>query len=127
MRTRLPISTIPTSTETDDVKLLFGQFLDDYRHADLEEKAYLLRDEPEWMERQNGRWSYILAATAEALAHEAGIEPPGWVYDTKYVSPVPIYGGDVKLKEYQELLKETALPEFAARNLYMGDNVLTRY
>lgn len=125
MRTRLPISTIPTSTETDDKDLLFGQFLDDYRHADLKEKAYLLRDEPKWIEEED--WSYVLAATAEALAHEAGIEPPEWVYDPKYISPVPSYGFDVRNKEYQEFLKATALPEFASRNLFMGDNVLTRY
>lgn len=127
MRNRQAMATIPKNVAKHDVSLLWGQFIDDFRHAGIEEKASLLADEPEWMDIEDGKWSRMLAATAEALAHEADIQVPVWTIDEKYVSPVPIYGNGTKNKDYQAFLRDTSLPEFSRRNLFMGDNVLVRY
>lgn len=127
MRKRQPLKAIAENCKAEDIQLLFGQFLDDFRHADAMEKESLIEEEPEWIDQENGRWSYILAATAETLAHEACIDVPIWAKNKKYISPAPIYGGNTKIEGYRKLLEETSLPEFASRNLYLGDSVLVRY
>lgn len=126
MRKRQPLKAIAENCKAEDIQLLFGQFLDDFKHADAIKKEALIEDEPEWIDQEDGRWNYILAATAEALAHEACIDVPIWAKDRKYISPAPIYGGNTKIEGYRRLLEENSLPEFSARNLFMGENVLAR-
>lgn len=103
----------------------YGNFLDRFRGARNNETRQLLIKE-----RPSGDDRYPidaakLAAAVEVLVKEYGLQMPEWVMDEKYVLDTP-YFADARLPEYRQFLKETAIPEFAKRNLYLGDNCMDR-
>lgn len=103
----------------------YGNFLDRFRGArNQETRQYLIAERPEHDELYHID-AAKLAATIEVLAKEYGLNIPAWVMDEKYILQEPYYAG-VKLPAYQKLLEETSLPEFAKRNLYLGDNCMDR-
>jgi hypothetical protein len=106
-----------------DFELALGNFLDNFRLCGNEEKRALICDEP-----QNGdhRTRCILAATAHKLANDNALEAPKWALDPKYKMRSPNYAFDTKIAAYRKWLRETAPPEFASRNLFCGENVLSR-
>lgn len=50
---------------------------------------------------------------------------PSWVYDSDCYLEEPYYAG-AKIPEYRKLLKDTAIPEFKKRKLYLGANCMSR-
>jgi len=116
---------IQLSGETD-IKLLWGQFLDDFYHAPADERYALIKDEPPYSEGLEEKWLFILAAAAHALANQYGLDVPEWSLGKKYVSEKALYAFDSHIKAHQEYLEETSLPEFKERNLMLGDNILSR-
>lgn len=111
--------------ENEDINLLYSQFLDDF--AKSRKKESLISEEPDWPSGDNKIWPYLLAATVHRLAHENGIPVPKWALSEKYISPRAIYGMDTKNTEFQKLLEETTPMEFKSHNLFLGENVLSRY
>jgi len=112
--------------ETHDIVLLFNQFIDDFRYVKSPgEKAALIEDEPD-ADKLLGGWLCNIAAAVESLAVEAGIEVPGWTQKQEYFSPVPFYSYDIKNEEFKEYFKATTPEPFARRNLFPGENVLSR-
>lgn len=107
----------------EDMKLAFGQFLDDFSHA--ADKAALIEEEPVWA-CEPGRWRLDFAATAHKLAHDSGIPVPRWALADEYVSEVPLYAFDTANPEFQAYLRKTTPREFQWHNLFLGENVLSR-
>lgn len=123
-KNRLCIKDVILQSDKYSMKLLFGQFLDDfYRAGDMQ--YALIKDEPPYKE-DTEKWLSILAATAHRLAIEYHIAIPKWVLDEKYIAKKIYYAFDTKNIEHQQFLEETSLPEFKERNLMLGDNVLSR-
>ena len=50
---------------------------------------------------------------------------PSWVYDNDCYLEEAYYAG-AKIPAYKKLLKDTAIPEFKKRKLYLGDNCMSR-
>ena len=117
--------TISDAVAYHDFTLAFGQFLDDFRFASDEEKYNLIANEPtcEGVDR------VILchaAAAVNKLANDSNIDVPLWVYDQAYIMPEPYYAQNTQNIDFQKYLVETSPPEYAARNVFFGDNVLMR-
>lgn len=118
------LAEIAAMDESEDIILWFGQFLDDFRHE--RDKESLIAEEPVWKRSRPGWMYYNFAAAAHKLANDNGIPVPEWAMAEKYISPEPIYGRGVKSKEYQEYLRKTSPYEYASRNIFLGNNVLSR-
>ena len=126
----LTIKEISELRYENDEDLLFGQFLDDFRYEESDMYA-LIKDEP-LNEKESELFSCILAATAHKLANDNDLPVPEWVFKRKYVYVREFYpcidddddGDDIK--DFRQHLKATSPYEFAQRNLFFGNNVLSR-
>ena len=117
--------TIAEAVAYHNFSLAFGQFLDDFRSAPDEEKSKLIADEPE---RENVDHLILChaAAAVHKLANDNGLDVPTWVYNPAYIMPKPYYAHNTQNIEFQKYLHETSPPEYTARNVLFGDNVLLR-
>lgn len=103
----------------------YGNFLDRFRSAkNNETRQYLIAERPDDDDLYPIDMAK-LAATVERLVKEYGLKMPEWVLDEKYILEMP-YFAEAKIPEYRKLLQETALPEFAKRNIFIGDNCMDR-
>jgi hypothetical protein len=103
----------------------YGNFLDRLRYCkDNEIRQILIAERPDNDEKYPIEMAQ-LAASVEVLVKEYGLSMPEWVMDEKYILKEPFYDG-VKNPEYKKLLKETAIPEFAKRNLFLGADCMSR-
>lgn len=122
---RLKISDV-TSLDGDK-DLLFCQFLDDFRHEPTSSCARLLADEPP---TSNDRvFDVKLAAAAELLSHNAGIEPPTWITKPNYYLAEPYYMAPwvcAHNEKARRWFEETTPCEFSNRKLYCGEEPLRR-
>jgi hypothetical protein len=107
----------------ENTTLGLGQFLDDFKKED--NKYELIKDEPVSTHASRKTLCYA-AATAHKLAVDNDLEVPEWVRKAEYIMPEPVYAHNTSNEKYQELLKETSFAEFASRNLYYGDNAISR-
>lgn len=105
----------------------YGTFLDVFRQTkDLSLRKEMLSEPPV----ENGSiehhiYAASLAATVEELCIEFNIEIPDWVYLSEYVLEEPYFHG-VTMPDYQKFLQENSLPSFKKRNIFVGDNVMSR-
>ena len=70
---------VPALRDSDEdfrLRLVLHDFGMVFQHATAAERVVLLAEEPELFD---ARWDAFLAAYAEHLAHDAGLEAPGWV------------------------------------------------
>lgn len=109
--------------DANTITLLFGQFLDDFRHA--HNKLALIKEEPSWS-TDPGRWFYDFAATAHKLALDNDLPVPQWALDKKYVADEPRYAFETENPDFQEHLRQTTPRAFQWHNLYLGENILSR-
>lgn len=115
--------------EETDRYTAYGNFLDRFRGCDGEAEGrklqeYIIKDKP----INSNKYpidTTKLAATVEALAKERNMKIPSWVYDSDCYLKEAYYGG-AKIPEYRKLLKDTSIPEFKKRKLYLGDNCMSR-
>lgn len=117
------LSDLAATVTIDEMKLAFGQFLDDFAHA--HDKESLIADEPQWTS-DPGRWRYDFAAAAHKLAHDNNLAVPQWVLSDEYVAETPFYAFNTEDPEFQAYLRETTPREFQQRNLFLGENILKR-
>lgn len=105
-----------------DKYLAYSAFLHQFKTLTNEERQEAIGYAPD-----NSEQSMVdaakLAATVECLAKQYKLTIPEWVYEERFILPKPYYGGAL-FKEYRKFLRETSLPEFARRNLFLGDNVM---
>ena len=102
----------------------YGNFLDRFRECNNKGRQRLIAERPEAHPDYHVDLA-ILAATVEVLVKEYGLSMPKWVSDPIYIQEEPYYGG-AENPDYQMFLEKTALPEFAKRNLFLGDNCMNR-
>ena len=115
--------------EETDRYTAYGNFLDRFRGCDGEGEGrklqeYIIKDKP----IDSNKYPIDiakLAATVEVLAKERNMKIPLWVYDSDCYLEEAYYAG-AKIPEYKKLLKDTAIPEFKKRKLYLGDNCMSR-
>jgi hypothetical protein len=117
--------TISDAVACQNFTLAFGQFLDDFRLASGEEKHNLIAEEPTREGVDDVILSHV-AAAVHKLANDNGLTVPQWVHDPIYIMSSPYYARDVQNVEFQKYLQETSPPEYVARNIFFGDNVLLR-
>lgn len=105
----------------------YGTFLDVFRQTrNIELKKEMINLPPV----ENGSiehhiYAASLAATVEELCKEFSMEIPDWVFLSNYVLEEPYYHG-VTMPDYQKFLQENSLPAFKKRNIFVGDNVMSR-
>lgn len=114
---------LASSVGIDEMELAFGQFLDDFSHA--QDKMSLIAIEPRWAS-DPGRWRYDFAATAHKLSHDNNIPVPQWALADEYIAETPFYAFDTEDPEFQSYLRETTPREFRWHNLFLGENILKR-
>lgn len=123
---RISIKDVSINLTNEKKFLLYGQFLDDFYHAEDNEKKYnLIKDEPKYI-LDDEIFMCILAGTAEKLAHDYGLETPDWVRKKEYIYDGIYYAFNTKMADYQEYLRQTTADEYKKRNLMLGEGVLTR-
>lgn len=122
-KTYRSLSDLAANVSVDEMDLAFGQFLDDFSHA--QDKERLVASEPLWT-ADPGRWRYDFAAAAHKLSHDNNIPVPQWVLSDEYVAKTPFYAFDTEDPEFQAYLRETTPREFQWHNLFLGENILKR-
>jgi len=115
-----------------DPWLALGQFLDDWRGADVALRPDLCREPlpdvaalPDVAgDGEHVRWAALLAAAVEWLCRQDGLPFPTWTSRSEYRLPEPwfLYPG-WRLRAWQ--LVETPAP-FKMRNIFGGDRILSR-
>lgn len=108
-----------------DPWLAVGQFVDDWRRAEVGRRPELCREPlPVVNDGEVARWAALLAASVEWLCAQDGLPLPGWTGRPEYRLPEPwfLYPG-WRLRAWQ--LVETPAP-FKMRNIFGGDRILSR-
>lgn len=107
-----------------DAGLALSQFLDDFRRSG-DGRASMIAEEPPLT--GDAELDARVAATAEALANEAGIEAPGWVREeSRHLRGGPHWAYLPDRADARAYLLETTPTEFASRGLFTGPDVLSR-
>jgi hypothetical protein len=124
MHNPLSLKELAKKYSAEDEHYLFGQFLDDFRNEKTD-KYSLIKDEPP---AKNGMelFACILAATAHKLANDNGLPVPDWVWKNRYISSKAEYAFDTGIEDYKRHLELTSPAEFTTRNLFFGDNIISR-
>lgn len=116
-----------TLVEKYDDEFAYGTFLDVFRRDISKEEMQEMIAEPP--KEDGGREQHIeaacLAATVEELCKIYGLQFPKWIVDPNYILEEPYYGLGT-FPEYENFLRETSLPAFKKRNIFLGDNVMSR-
>ena len=124
-RERITASEVASFLGEDPV-LLYGQFLDDYKRASIEDKILLIQDAPIQTADRPVHYEALLAAVCESLAKQDGIPIPEWVYEQRYYLKEPVFAFNTTIPGHREYLLETTPEEFLSRNVIFGDNVMSR-
>lgn len=105
----------------------YGTFLDVFRQTkNIELKKKMIAHPPvENSSVEHHIYAASLAATVEELCKEISIEIPDWVFLPQYILKNPYYHG-VTNPDYQRFLEKNSLPSFKKRNIFVGDNVMSR-
>ncbi len=104
-----------------------GDFLDDwyFRAKTNEVRAMMVRDEiAPARGADETRWAAFFAAMIHRLCSQYKVLAPAWVQDSKYVLVDPWFMSGGEALRAWELIESP--PEFKMRNVFGGDNVLSR-
>lgn len=99
-----------------------GNFLDEfYSNPNL----WSVIDEPEFGETCPDYISTFTAASCEYLCNKYKFYPPSWCMKDKYILKEPSFPSGAKGPLRFILLQESPI-EYKSRNMYVGNNVLSR-
>jgi len=104
-----------------------GDFLDDFRRATIEDRRRLVRDPLPTVPPKNQtlvRWAAFFAALVDQLCWESGIPAPGWVDNREYILSCPWFL--IPASALRAWVLTTSPVPFKMRNIFCGDNVLSR-
>lgn len=115
--------------EETDRYTAYGNFLDrfiglDHKKGGKRIQEYLIKEKPLNCKRFPIDMA-VISASVEVLAKERNISIPAWVYDSDCYLKKGYYAG-ATTPEYRKFLKDTAISEFKKRNLFLGDNCMSR-
>jgi hypothetical protein len=108
----------------EDSSILFGNFLDAFYRANIDDKNKLLSDEPEPFNNVYPIDYVNIAATVHKLANDSSIPAPTWVFKEQYYAKepfFPVHHPDLKLIYMFE-----SPTEFKHRNMFVSANALSR-
>ncbi len=111
----------------EDPWIALGDFLDDWRRAEPDQRALLVADPVVTFEDDaERRWAALFAAAIDWLCWTASprVDPPPWLADPVYVLPDPwfVVGGR-SLRSWQ--LVESPAP-FRMRRIYTDGSIVAR-
>lgn len=113
--------------ENDSRYNAYGNFLDFFYYSMSNEERAAAIAKPPIGEERHPIDAAKLAATVERLCHLYDLDVPEWVMDDKYILPEPYFGEPYpRIEEYRTILAQESLPEFVKRNLFLGDNCMSR-
>ncbi len=121
----LTIKKVSELASTNDKRLLFCEFIDEFIKADSKEKEMMIIEQPIYIQ-SDPAYMAELACAVHRLSNLFGLMPPPWVFDSKFTLKQKKYAFDTMNKNYQIFLEETSLPEYRMRNLFYGEDVLKR-
>ena len=108
----------------DDASLLFGNFLDDFYRANMDEKKMMLQTEPVAFENLRPVDYVNISATVHKLANGSGIPVPAWVFKDKYYMKEPFF--PVRHPNLRLTYMFESPTEFKHRNMFVSANALSR-
>ena len=112
------------SQGNEDSSILFGNFLDDFYRANMDEKKRLLSDEPEPLNNVRAVDYVHIAATVHKLANDSGIPVPTWVFKEQYYAKEPFF--PVRHPDLRLIYMFESPTEFKHRNMFVSANALSR-
>lgn len=111
----------------EDPWIAFGDFLDDWRRAEPDQRVLLVAEPVQTAERDpQRRWAALFAAAVDWLCWtaEPRVETPDWLADEIYVLPTPWFVVEgTALRTWQ--LIESPTP-FRMRRIYTDASVVAR-
>jgi len=111
----------------EDPWLAFGDFLDDWRRAEPDQRALIAAEPIQTTEQDpNRRWAALFAAAVDWLCWttEPKVETPAWLADQVYVLPTPWFVVEgAALRTWQ--LVESPTP-FRMRRIFTDSSVVAR-
>jgi hypothetical protein len=110
---------------TDNLWIIFGDFLDDFYKANNEERQAFIKDDISWVEWISKEDKAMIAASVNFLANKYDLETPLWVFDREYFLDEPVFAMDAK-GVYKIYLLTDSPKEFRMRNLFVERNCLDR-
>ena len=111
-------------TGGENAWVAFGDFLDDWKRSDHEDR-YELIEAPLQDSARHPQWAALFAAAVEQLCSLEQITSPAWIRDEKYYLPEPWYP-TVRSEKMRLLYQEITPLIFKQHNVFSGDRVLER-
>ena len=112
------------SQGNEDSSILFGNFLDDFYRANVDDKKRMLSDEPEPFNNVRSVDYVHIAATVHKLANDSGVTVPAWVFKDQYYAKEPFF--PVCHPELKLVYMFESPTEFKHRNMFVSANALSR-
>lgn len=104
----------------------FGDFLDDWRRSDYEDRLELVAQPLEKASTlDEERWAALLAGAIEQLCIQEGHSVPAWIKESRYYLQEPWYPSARK-EEFRRLVAEVTPEVFKQRKVFVTDKVLMR-
>jgi len=104
----------------------FGDFLDDWRRSDSEDRLGLVAqplEEATTPEEQ--RWATLFAGAIEELCLTENLPVPGWIMESRYYLQEPWYP-TARKEALRRFMEETTPQAFKLRKVFVGDRALLR-
>ena len=114
------------SDQHEEPWVAIGDFLDDWRRSEKEDRAELVCEpvaKVTTFELQ--RWAAFFAATVEELCTQDRLPVPAWVMETQYILSEPWYL-EARTESLRKLQTDTTPEIFKRRNILGGDLMLSR-
>ena len=113
------------TNEGQDFRLLLGDFLDEFYRSNQNIQSNMIAESPENI--NNPELIPFLAAAAHKLANDFNLPLPNWIFDKRCYMPdnKPYFGCETK-GNLSLWFMYNSPAEFKHRNIFFGDNVLTR-
>jgi len=104
----------------------FGDFLDDWRRSDHEDRVELVAqplEKASTLDEQ--RWAALFAGAIEQLCMQENHPVPTWIREPRYYLHEPWYPSARK-EQFRRLVAEMTPEVFKQRNVFVTDRVLMR-
>ena len=104
----------------------FGDFLDDWRRSQREDRLALVEQPPEQATTPDEqRWAALFAATVEQLCAQEQLPLPAWASASIYYLSEPWYP-EARTENLRRLLADTTPAIFKNHNVFGGEDILSR-
>ena len=103
-----------------------GDFVDDWRRSNREDRLELISDPlPEASTQQERQWAALFVASIEQLCIQDELAVPSWIKARQYRLQEPWYP-EARSENMRRYLRETTPLIFAQYNVFGGNDILDR-